>query len=147
MEAPPVLPAKKRYHDLDALRAFAMLLGIVLHGLLSFMPIPIWPAQDIHQSPAYAFGLHAIHGFRMPLFFLVSGFFTAMLWRQRGLDALISHRARRILLPLGIFGILFLPVIYGLMFYGFAKQEEVAARDGSTVEMDKSKEIWEKVQR
>jgi hypothetical protein len=35
----------------------------------------------------------------MPLFFLVSGFFTAMLWRKRGLNALIKHRAKRILLP------------------------------------------------
>ncbi len=34
---PPVLE-KKRYHDLDALRAFAMLLGIVLHGVISFFP-------------------------------------------------------------------------------------------------------------
>ena len=86
---PPIL-GKKRYHDLDALRAFAMLLGIALHGFLSFMPNPIWPGQDIDQphwkvpseiiqtmeqagasvpkkySP-YQFALHAIHGFRMPL--------------------------------------------------------------------------------
>ncbi len=45
---PPVLE-KKRFHDLDALRAFAMLLGIVLHGALSFFPVPIWPAQDLQQ--------------------------------------------------------------------------------------------------
>ena len=88
---PPVLE-KKRFHDLDALRAFAMLLGIVLHGVLSFFPVPIWPAQDLQQPmvevPAalaapleqaglevpekyslYEFALHAIHGFRLPLFF------------------------------------------------------------------------------
>ena len=40
-----------------------------------------------------------IHGFRMPLFFLVSGFFTAMLWRKRGLTALLKHRYARIFLP------------------------------------------------
>ena len=100
METPPVLEEsalppvleKKRFHDLDALRAFAMLLGIVLHGVLSFMPVPIWPAQDLQQPvvevPAavaapleavgldapptyspYEFVLHAVHGFRLPLFF------------------------------------------------------------------------------
>ena len=31
-ESPPALVDKKRYHDLDAVRGFAMLLGIVLHG-------------------------------------------------------------------------------------------------------------------
>ena len=39
----------KRYHDLDALRAFAMLLGIALHGFCSFFPLPIWPAQDAYK--------------------------------------------------------------------------------------------------
>ena len=36
-----------RYHDYDALRAFAMLLGIVLHGLMSFVELPpgMWPAS------------------------------------------------------------------------------------------------------
>jgi hypothetical protein len=36
----------QRYHHLDALRAFVMLLGLVLHSLLSFIDLPIWPAQE-----------------------------------------------------------------------------------------------------
>ena len=100
-ESAPVLADKKRYHDLDALRGFAMLLGIVLHGLMSFMPIPLPVPQDINQSPEiYGYVFNIIHGFRMPLFFLISGFFTAMLWRKRGLRNLLKHRAKRILLPL-----------------------------------------------
>ena len=145
--APPVLE-KKRFHDLDALRAFAMLLGIALHGAISFFPVGIWPAQDIHQpevavpaqlvetlgqagleSPRsvnlYEMVMHAIHGFRLPLFFLVSGFFTAMLWRNRGLKQLARHRAKRILLPLAIF----VPIMWILLIpvgiYGGAKKEEV----------------------
>lgn len=85
----------KRYHDLDALRGFAMLLGIGLHGLLSLTFVPIWPAQDIHKNTTvYGFILNAIHGFRMPLFFLISGFFTAMMWQKKGSIGLIKHRAR-----------------------------------------------------
>ena len=38
MESPPILQ-KKRYHDLDALRATAMLLGILLHGVISFLSL------------------------------------------------------------------------------------------------------------
>ncbi len=88
-----------RRHDLDALRAFAMLLGIVLHGALMFL----WPVQDeISQGEEDLLGLVIawIHGFRMPLFFLMSGFFTAMLWRRRGLGSLLRQRALRVLLPL-----------------------------------------------
>lgn len=87
-----------RRHDLDALRAFAMLLGIALHAGLSFTPFP-WVVQDPDQNPLFGLFFAAVHGFRMPLFFLLSGFFTAMLWRRRGLAGLLRHRAKRILAP------------------------------------------------
>jgi peptidoglycan/LPS O-acetylase OafA/YrhL len=87
-----------RRHDLDALRGIAMLMGIALHGALSFTPLP-WPVKDSRQEELFALFLAAVHGFRMPLFFLLSGFFTAMLWRRRGLKALIRHRFRRVFLP------------------------------------------------
>jgi len=101
-ESVPVLVDKKRYHDLDALRGFAMLLGIVIHGLMSFMPIPLpGVPQDINQNPeVFGYVFNFIHGFRMQLFFLISGFFTAMLWRKQGLRKLLKHRAKRILVPL-----------------------------------------------
>ena len=78
---------KTRYHDLDALRAFAMLLGIALHGLLSFIPTPIWPVQDSNQSEFYFIPLMFIHGFRMSLFFFISGFFTMMVWQKEAQSA------------------------------------------------------------
>ena len=87
-----------RRYDLDALRATAMLLGIALHAGLSFTPFP-WAVQDERQSGFFWFLFAAIHGFRMPVFFVLSGFFTAMLWRGRGLKPLLSHRLRRVLLP------------------------------------------------
>ncbi|MEM9368787.1 MAG: acyltransferase family protein [Planctomycetota bacterium] len=91
-----------RRHDLDALRAIAMLLGIVLHGALSFIPAigEGWAVNDTQASPGFGVLLAAIHGFRMQLFFLISGFFTAMLWRKRGLRPLLWHRFKRIFMPL-----------------------------------------------
>src|SRR5262249_47411692 len=90
--------ASLRRHDLDALRAFAMLLGMALHASLSFSTLP-WIVHDTRQSELYSVFMMAVHGFRMPLFFLVSGFFTAMLWRRRGLASLLKQRAVRILVP------------------------------------------------
>ncbi|WP_372896141.1 acyltransferase family protein [Stieleria sp.] len=97
--APTTEPTIKRRHDLDALRAIAMLLGIVLHAALSFSPIP-WPVKDSQTSESYSVLFAVLHGFRMPLFFMLSGFFTAMLWRKRGLGGLIKQRLKRIALPL-----------------------------------------------
>ena len=103
MESSPVpVPSKgRRRHDLDALRGFAMLLGIGLHASLAFFPAPWW-VQDRTSGYEGLFDdfLWAVHGFRMPVFFLMSGFFTALLWRRRGLGALLNHRLRRVALPL-----------------------------------------------
>ena len=96
MSSPP--ESFSRRHDLDALRAIAMLLGIALHGLLAYTGFP-WAVQDANQAPWLGSVFAMIHGFRMPLFFLVSGFFTAMLWRKRGLQSLLKHRFLRIFLP------------------------------------------------
>lgn len=89
-----------RRHDLDALRAIAMLLGILLHGALSFIPGGFWPVQDTRTNGWFGMLMAAVHGFRMPLFFLLSGFFTMMLLRRRGLLSVLWHRFRRIFVPL-----------------------------------------------
>ena len=82
-----------------------MLLGIVLHAAIPF--VPYYDADD--TGGKLLFGLFEyIHLWRMPLFFLISGYFTSMLWRRRGLRALMRHRLRRIAAPLAIF---YVPVI------------------------------------
>lgn len=96
---------------MDALRAFAMLLGILLHGLLSFLPTPIWPVQDMNQSELYYIPLMFIHGFRMSLFFFISGFFTMMMWQKRGTFRLLRHRTKRIVLPFFLFGAFIFPLL------------------------------------
>lgn len=103
-----------RRHDLDALRAIAMLLGIALHGAIAYIPAPpgVWPVIDVRQDPAYALFFGVIHGFRMPLFFLISGFFTAMMWRKRGLSSLLKQRFKRIFLPLVIGTFTFVPAVW-----------------------------------
>lgn len=127
-----MMTSTQRFHDFDALRGFAMLLGIVMHGLLSFVVLPIWPAQDLHQNhEVYGFFQHALHGFRMPLFFLISGFFTAMMWHKRGAKGLITHRAKRILLPLIIGTFLIWPPIIGVSIWGgLAKQKRSEIQAG-----------------
>ena len=89
-----------------------MLLGIGLHASLAFFPAPWW-VQDQTASfdGLYDEFLWAVHGFRMPVFFLLSGFFTALLWRRRGLRSLIDHRLRRVALPLVIGMVTLVPAV------------------------------------
>ena len=124
-----------RRSDLDALRGFAMLLGIALHAGLSLTPF-FWPVQDTQQNELFGLFFAAIHGFRMPLFFLLSGFFTAMLWRQRGLKSLLSHRLRRVLLPL-LLGLITIVPAVGIIS-GIAMTSDIGPDKAETAEDD----IW-----
>lgn len=108
----------ERFHDLDALRAFAMLLGIVLHAATPF--VPYW--HEGQSGSAFLGGLFiAIHGFRMPLFFLLSGFFTSLLWRRRGTRALLQHRLRRVGLPFVLALLTILPLVWWAQLWGFRR--------------------------
>ena len=89
-----------------------MLLGIGLHAALSFYPT-VWPVTDSTADLDGYFDefVLAVHGFRMPLFFLLSGFFTVLLWRRRGLGNLLGHRLRRLLVPFILAVILIAPTV------------------------------------
>lgn len=135
--------ASLRRHDLDALRGFAMLLGILLHAGMSFLPgiKPLWGVEDIYASNTYGLMNHLIHGWRMQLFFLISGFFTMMLWRKRGSKALLIHRFKRILLPLVLAMMTITPVWW--IAQGYVRGNDEVA---DTVSKDESKiDIWKAV--
>lgn len=92
-------PPPARMADLDALRAVAMLLGIAVHASLSFFP-SMWMVADRRQDDSIGMLFHALHGFRMPVFFVMSGFFTAMLAQRMGPGGMVKHRRRRVLTPM-----------------------------------------------
>jgi peptidoglycan/LPS O-acetylase OafA/YrhL len=124
--------ASLRRHDLDAVRALAMLLGIALHASLSFSTLP-WIVHDIRQSELYSVFMMAVHGFRMPLFFLVSGFFSAMLWRRRGLAALLKQRAVRILVPCLVGLVTIVPLVNWVSAWAFQNAVPVFAPDDGSI--------------
>ena len=74
----------ERLHGLDALRGAALLLGVVLHGALSFFPTQIWIVGDDQRS-VWAGGLFfVIHLFRMTTFFVSAGLFAHLMLSRLG---------------------------------------------------------------
>jgi peptidoglycan/LPS O-acetylase OafA/YrhL len=102
MSASASTPTAERLHALDAVRGFALLLGIAFHATLSFLPGPhqLWPMQDIHRSAALAVTFFSLHVFRMTTFFLIAGFFAHLTFHKRGARAFIRDRLKRIGIPL-----------------------------------------------
>ena len=135
-----------RRHDLDALRAVAMLLGIVLHGLMPFMP-GLSVIRDTQTAGWVWILFLGIHGFRMPLFFLVSGFFTAMLWHKRGVQSMLRQRSVRILLPclLGTVTIVPLDTYVGRWATNYGKR--IAEKKQSAESKEKPDNLYDAIRR
>ena len=96
-----------------------MLLGIALHAAIAYQAVSVdWPVVDSQTSPFFDHLVGFTHGFRMPLFFVLGGFFAAMLWQKRGLRGLLRHRAKRILLPLAAGCLTIVPAVWAVAILG-----------------------------
>ncbi|MGQ7296384.1 acyltransferase family protein [Quadrisphaera sp. KR29] len=111
--APPSAPAS-RLPGLDALRAVALGLGIVLHTLAPFLPGTTWFTPDPVFAPAADVATSVIHLFRMVLFMMLAGYFGRLVLTRRGAAAYARDRTTRILVPLFVFSPLVLMSIIGI---------------------------------
>jgi glucans biosynthesis protein C len=103
-------PARLDY--LDATRAFALVLGVVFHASLSYMPVFIgWPVQDVSTSMAVAAFATISHAFRLELFFLLAGFFGHLTLVKKGMAELLKSRALRILVPFALAWFVLRPLV------------------------------------
>ncbi len=97
---PPVI--SQRYHALDRVRASAMLLGVVYHTIVFRMFVggasPGFPGA----ADGSRWFSDWLHNFRMPLFFLISGFFGRMMLEKYGTRDYLKRRWQRIAIPLAI---------------------------------------------
>jgi ABC-type multidrug transport system ATPase subunit len=128
MNATALPTPSDRLHGLDAARAGALLLGIVLHATMSFFFVI--PAQDVSQSTALAVTFYVIHSFRMSLFFLIAGFFARLLFHRRGARGFLKDRAKRILVPLTAGWLLLAPPTIAAVIWGLTRTFPEAAANG-----------------
>lgn len=133
-----------------------IILGIVLHGIIAYTtqthgsswpfayefssPSTSWPYHDPQASYFFDVIYNFIHIFRMPLFFVLSGFFTHLISAKKGNKALFKSRLKRILYPLLVFWPIVFPLVGGGMMFlmgafengqlkqnGFANQDNLAS--------------------
>jgi ABC-type multidrug transport system ATPase subunit/peptidoglycan/LPS O-acetylase OafA/YrhL len=119
------ITTEDRLHSLDAVRAFALLLGVLFHATMSFLPgLPAgaWPMKDSSPSATLEGVFFVSHIFRMSLFFLMAGFFGHLLFHRRGARGFWADRAKRILLPLVVGWLVVFPAIVAVFAWGFRLQ-------------------------
>jgi len=80
-----------------------MFIGIALHAAVAYMPtrMPdlLWPLYDPRQSWFCDIVFWWVHAFRLPVFFILAGFFSELLFQKRGADSYIRHRLKRLVIP------------------------------------------------
>ena len=109
----------ERIYALDALRATMMLLGIVLHAAITYGSHDygtFWPLKNPQNSILFDLVVALIHFFRMPVFFVVAGYFGAFLFYNKGAKPMLMNRFKRIFLPL-LAGVL---IVYPLAIFAFS---------------------------
>ena len=85
-----------RFHSLDFLRAFALLMGVLLHVLMLFLE----PADGSEPRLGASIIFIWIHTWRMPLFMLLAGFFTALSLAKRDVGNYVLNRLIRLGAPI-----------------------------------------------
>lgn len=114
-------PDERRY-DFDAMRATMMLLGIVFHACVSFIVSDtgdLWPYQSPQTNLVFDAIVGTIHAFRIPAFFMISGFFGSQQLSRHSWNRVMLKRIRRVLLPFIVCFILIAPIVkYG--FFSFS---------------------------
>jgi ABC-type multidrug transport system ATPase subunit/peptidoglycan/LPS O-acetylase OafA/YrhL len=118
------MSSQERLHALDAVRAFALLAGIVLHATMSFF-LPI-PAQDVSRSATLGMLFSLIHPWRMTTFFLIAGLFARLLIDKRGARGFVADRAKRIVAPLIVGWLAFAPLTIVLLIWGVSRSADPA---------------------
>jgi glucan biosynthesis protein C len=110
-----------RLDYLDATRAFALVLGIVFHACLSFVPIFMgWAVQDVSTSPLVVMFMTVSHSFRMETFFLLAGFFSHLTFHRKSLAEFLGSRVLRLVVPFVVGWFILRPLVVSGWIMGSA---------------------------
>ena len=101
----------QRYHNLDFLRAFAMMMGLVIHAPLLFWApdfAKVYGIDNIAPAEEWVNIMgRFISSWRMPLFFSISGFFAILVIERKGTSQFLKDRVIRVALTCLLFSSLY----------------------------------------
>ncbi|GAB5557100.1 MAG: acyltransferase family protein [Schleiferiaceae bacterium] len=113
-----------------------MILGVVIHASVTYSVNDLenhWPLKDPNGQSLGMDGItHFIHTFRIPVFFLVSGYFSSILAEKRTWRGLLKNRFQRIALPFVVFLFaLWFPIQWGFEYSGSKFYQDLDTLDWS----------------
>jgi hypothetical protein len=88
-------------------------LVVLYHCVLSYVvgPSRNWPFKDQMTTIGADVAVRFVHAFTLPTFFMLAGFFSAMLYLRRGATEFARNRAARIALPFAAGWMILHPIV------------------------------------
>lgn len=96
----PAFLRERRYYYMDSMRSVLIVLGVVLHASNVYRVTDDWIVRDSNGSIVFDLISEGIHVFRMPSFFIVSGFFACLTLGRYSTSTFLQVRFKRIAIPL-----------------------------------------------
>ena len=90
----------KRMYGLDLARAVLMLVGVIYHGALLFKTGGGWRIESESTHQLFNVLADGIHLFRMHAFYILAGFFVAMVTEKSGNRTAAWSRIGRLAIPM-----------------------------------------------
>ncbi len=82
------------------MRGILMMMGVILHACRFYNPAQTWVVYGTNNTIVANYIAESIHVFRMPAFFVVSGFFCVLTIRRYRPQEFLQLRFKRIVVPL-----------------------------------------------
>ncbi|MDN3652435.1 acyltransferase family protein [Thalassotalea ponticola] len=90
----------QRIFYIDALRGVLMVLGVVLHSAQVFNPMSDWLISSTQTNIVFSYLVSTVAVFRMPAFFVVSGYFCLLTYIKYQPAKFLRLRLTRLVIPL-----------------------------------------------
>ena len=113
--------ATMRIHYMDSLRGILMAVGILLHGANIYHLDGTWLISDSSQSNIFNMISNGIHIFRLPAFFIISGYFSLYVYNKYGWKRFLSRRLPQLCIPLLVTGLVINSLQGFLIYHSEAK--------------------------
>ncbi len=112
------MSARPRLHYLDNLRAFAIILVIVLHAAITYMSVPPtwWYVIDSDRNVVFSWLVLLVDVPIMQVLFFVAGYFAVGSLQRRGPPGFIREKMVRLAIP-WVLGVVFLAPLETYMNY------------------------------
>jgi glucans biosynthesis protein C len=111
---------KPRMTFLDNARSLLVLGVVLLHAACGYSGlIPWWHVRDA-ESPLASLIIVLLDVFLMPMFFFIAGFFAPASLADRSVRTFISRKAKRLLAPLILLTLFYLP---GMVYLGYLERD------------------------